>query len=102
MDMASTSREAGSARAYLNSGGTKRILLPRATDLLAGEAPMTSGRQWCLSTDDRQARSPHARDHGVCDHAEADSDSVQLLPRRPARRRGHRVLEVLLRPARKP
>src|SRR5947207_261651 len=44
--MASTSREAGSARAYLNSGGTKRILLP-----------MTSGRQWCLNTDDRQARS---------------------------------------------
>jgi hypothetical protein len=44
-----------------------------------------------------QARPPSkhgpqtTRDHGSSDHAEADSDSVQLLARRPSRRRGHRV-----------
>ena len=36
------------------------------------------------------------------DHAEGDCVGVHVLARRPSRRRGHRVLTVLVRPARRP
>ena len=44
----------------------------------------------------------HTRQLPRLTHAEAHSDSVQLLAGWPSRRRGHGVLEVLLRPAREP
>ena len=47
-----------------------------------------------------RVRSPDDPRPWSPEHAEADSDGVQLLVRRPSRRRGHRVLEMPIRTAR--